>query len=106
MKDRALTKTMSFALPLLGAFSIVLIWWVALPLFGVPAFVVPSPLAVASKFFGEWRFLLSNAAPTILESVLGFLFGNLAAIDLWSGEAEFFFKGLFEDADVAVFAEN
>src|SRR5215475_8394492 len=33
-------------------------------------------------------------------------FGNLAAINLWSGEAELLFKGLFENADVAVFAEK
>ncbi len=82
MKDRGSARAIGFALPLLGALSIVLLWWVALPLFGVPAYVVPSPLAVATKFFGEWRFLLSNAAPTILESVLGFLFGNVAAIGL------------------------
>lgn len=82
MRERASGKAMGAALPICGALSIVLVWWLALPLFGVPAFIVPTPLAVATKLIGEWRFLLSNALPTILESVLGFLFGNLAAIGL------------------------
>jgi NitT/TauT family transport system permease protein len=68
------------ALPLLGALSILLLWQFAVPALGVPTFIVPTPTAVAVKFLGEWRFLLTNALPTVLESVLGFLFGNGVAI--------------------------
>jgi NitT/TauT family transport system permease protein len=70
------------ALPLLGAASILLFWQFAVPALGVPTFIVPTPAAVAVKFLGEWRFLLMNALPTVLESVLGFLFGNGVAIVL------------------------
>jgi NitT/TauT family transport system permease protein len=70
------------ALPLLGAASILLLWQFAVPALGVPTFIVPTPAAVALKFLGEWRFLLTNALPTVLESVLGFLFGNGVAIAL------------------------
>jgi NitT/TauT family transport system permease protein len=70
------------ALPLLGAASILLLWQFAVPALGVPTFIVPTPAAVALKFLGEWRFLLTNALPTVVESVLGFLFGNGVAIAL------------------------
>jgi NitT/TauT family transport system permease protein len=82
MKRRHSSTTFTAALPVLGVVSIIFVWWVALPLFGVPAFIVPTPPAVAAKLAGEWRFLLANAWPTIVESLLGFLFGNLIAIGL------------------------
>ena len=77
-----LGRTSRLALPLLGAASILLLWQFAVPALGVPTFIVPTPTAVAVKFLGEWRFLLMNALPTVLESVLGFLFGNGVAIVL------------------------
>jgi NitT/TauT family transport system permease protein len=77
-----LGRTPHVALPLLGAASILLFWQFAVPALGVPTFIVPTPAAVAVKFLGEWRFLLMNALPTVLESVLGFLFGNGVAIVL------------------------
>lgn len=77
-----LGRTPRVALPLLGAASILLFWQFAVPALGVPTFIVPTPAAVAVKFLGEWRFLLMNALPTVLESVLGFLFGNGVAIVL------------------------
>lgn len=82
MKHRPLGRMPRVALPLLGAASILLLWQFAVPALGVPTFIVPTPAAVAVKFLGEWRFLLANALPTMLESVLGFLFGNGVAIVL------------------------
>ena len=82
MRKQGSGKAIGVALPIFGALSIVLVWWIALPLLGVPTYVVPTPPAVAAKLVSEWQFLLTNATPTILESVLGFLIGNLAAIGL------------------------
>jgi NitT/TauT family transport system permease protein len=78
-----LGRTSRIALPLLGAASILLLWQFAVPALGVPTFIVPTPAAVAVKFLGEWRFLLTNALPTVLESVLGFLFGKTAWRSSW-----------------------
>lgn len=80
MRARPPRTASTAGLPLLGALSILLLWQLAIPAFGVPSFIVPTPLAVATKLVGEWRFLLANALPTMLEGLLGFLLGNLAAI--------------------------
>lgn len=82
MRLPPLGRAPRIALPLLGAASILLLWQFAVPALGVPTFIVPTATAVAVKFLGEWRFLLTNALPTVLESVLGFLFGNGVAIVL------------------------
>lgn len=66
--------------PLLGALSILLVWQFLMPALGVPAYILPTPLAVAQKFAGEWRFLLENALPTIVESLAGFFLGNGVAV--------------------------
>ncbi|MCX5497155.1 ABC transporter permease [Kaistia dalseonensis] len=68
------------ALPVFGAASILLIWQFLVPALGMPAYILPTPLAVAAKLVTDWRFLLENARPTIIESALGFLFGNAVAI--------------------------
>jgi len=66
--------------PLLGALSILLVWQFLMPALGVPAYILPTPLAVAQKFADEWRFLLENALPTIVESLAGFFLGNGVAV--------------------------
>jgi NitT/TauT family transport system permease protein len=67
-------------LPLLVIAGLVLVWDVAIRLFGVPAYVVPTPLSVGQALVRERARLLDNATPTILESVGGFALGNLVAI--------------------------
>lgn len=66
--------------PLLGGLSILLVWQFLMPALGVPAYILPTPLAVAQKFADEWRFLLENALPTIVESLAGFFLGNGVAV--------------------------
>ena len=67
-------------LPLLVIAGLLLVWDVAIRLFGVPAYVVPTPLSVGQALVRERARLLDNATPTILESVGGFALGNLVAI--------------------------
>ena len=66
--------------PILGALSLVLAWQWLVPALGVPAYIVPTPLAVLHRLAGEWPFLLSNAVPTWIEACLGFLLGNGLAV--------------------------
>ena len=67
-------------LPLLGAASILLLWQFLVPALGVPAFIVPTPLKVVLKLGADAGLLLTNALPTAIESLTGFVLGNLVAI--------------------------
>lgn len=67
-------------LPFLGVGSVLVAWQFLVPLAGVPAYVLPPPSTVALVFQKQWPLLVSNLWPTVLESVLGFVFGNLAAV--------------------------
>ncbi len=80
MKPRSPTATEIVGLPVIGALSLVLAWQFLVPALGVPAYIVPTPLAVLRTLGGEWRFLLSNAVPTWIEACLGFLLGNVLAV--------------------------
>lgn len=82
MRPRPLPRLVGILLPVLGALSILALWQVAVPALGVPAYVAPTPISVFRKLVDEWPFLLANTVPTLIEAVLGFLFGTLAAVGL------------------------
>ncbi|HTJ26777.1 MAG TPA: ABC transporter permease [Candidatus Limnocylindria bacterium] len=68
------------ALPVLGALTILLLWQFLVPALGVPRFIVPTPLAVLGTFVRDAPLIAANALPTALESVGGFVLGNLVAV--------------------------
>lgn len=80
MTPAPLPTPLKLVLPIAGAASILVAWQFAGPLLGVPAYIMPPPAAVAQKLAADWRLLLDNAWPTAVESGLGFLAGNAAAI--------------------------
>lgn len=82
MMKRSPTSMEAIALPILGALSLVIAWQWLVPALGVPAYIVPTPLAVVRTLATEWHFLLSNAIPTWGEAMLGFLIGNGVAVIL------------------------
>ena len=67
-------------LPVAGVASLVLAWQFALPLAGVPGYIVPTPSAILTVFVRNWPLLASNFWPTFVEAFAGFLIGNVAAI--------------------------
>lgn len=67
-------------LPLAAVIGLLALWWAAVKLFGIRPFIAPSPDAVAVMLVERFDVLIANLAPTAIESVLGFLLGNLAAI--------------------------
>lgn len=79
-RQAALSPLAQTALPLFGAASILVAWQFVVPAAGVPAYIVPTPTAIFSTFAKSWPLLLDNFWPTAIESVAGFLIGNLAAI--------------------------
>ena len=67
-------------LPLAAVLGLLAAWWASVIVFEIKPFIAPSPVAVVKVLFLRFDMLLTNLAPTAIESVLGFLLGNLAAI--------------------------
>jgi len=67
-------------LPVLAVAAILVLWEIAVPLFGIKPFIAPAPSAVAKVLVAKSGMLLSNLAPTAIEAVLGFLLGNTVAV--------------------------
>jgi NitT/TauT family transport system permease protein len=66
--------------PVAAVMVILAVWEGGVRFFGVPAYIAPAPSDVASTISEESLLLLRNFWPTFVESVLGFLIGNLIAI--------------------------
>jgi NitT/TauT family transport system permease protein len=67
-------------LPLVVIAVLVALWDIAIRVFNVPPYVIPTPASVGEALVKERARLLENAIPTIVESLGGFLLGNLVAI--------------------------
>lgn len=67
-------------LPLAAVLGLLLAWWVSVIVFEIKPFIAPSPVAVVKILVLRFDMLLTNLVPTAIESVLGFLLGNFAAI--------------------------
>lgn len=80
MIERPLSQSASVTLSVLGGLSILVIWQFLVPWAGIPAYIVPTPTAIAGVFQNQWPLLLSNLWPTAVESVAGFLIGNSMAV--------------------------
>lgn len=57
-----------------------LTWQFGVRLFEVPTYIAPAPTDVFAVFQSDLPILLNNFFPTLYESLLGFLCGNLIAI--------------------------
>ena len=67
-------------MPVLGVASVLLLWAALVYWLKVPPFIAPSPQMVAVTLWDKSGLLWTNLVPTMIESVAGFLLGNLAAI--------------------------
>jgi NitT/TauT family transport system permease protein len=67
-------------LPVL-AFALILVAWEAtVRIFDIPAFIAPTPSAVAALVVAKFGLLMTNLLPTAIETFLGFTLGNGIAI--------------------------
>jgi NitT/TauT family transport system permease protein len=79
MRD-TIPQPWNIILPIAGALSIIFAWQFLLPVAGVPSYIVPTPLEIARVFEKEAPLLRTHLWPTVVESLLGFLFGNGMAV--------------------------
>ena len=77
---QSLAKIKKIAIPVGTAITLLLIWQIGVRLFSVPTYIAPAPTDVMDVFIEDYALLLRNFWPTFLESIAGFLIGNLAAI--------------------------
>lgn len=67
-------------LPAMGLLLIGLFWGVGVWVLGVPEYIMPSPWLVAATLGRDFGTIMNNVVPTAVESLAGFLIGNLASI--------------------------
>lgn len=67
--------------PAIGAaIGLIVLWQLVIWIFKIPTFMAPSPAEVVVAFRDNAATLWRNLLPTLLEALLGFVFGNLIAI--------------------------
>jgi NitT/TauT family transport system permease protein len=67
-------------LPLIGAAVLLFLWWAVVAIFHVRPFIAPSPEVVAITLVQKFGMLMDNLLPTAIESIGGFVIGNLFGI--------------------------
>ena len=68
--------------PLLVAAGLLLAWDLLVRLTGVPAFILPAPLAVGSALVARAGLILPHAAVTLAEILLGMIIGSIGGVAL------------------------
>lgn len=68
---------MSMLRPLITLLGVLLVWQALTEIPVAPAFILPSPVAVAERFLRSWQSLGYHAGVTLMEAVAGFLIGAL-----------------------------
>jgi NitT/TauT family transport system permease protein len=70
------SKSRRRLLPAAALLSILALWGLAVALFRIPEYIIPSPLHVLRTFIADGGTIARNLVPTAIESFLGFLLGN------------------------------
>ncbi|UWQ57614.1 ABC transporter permease [Leisingera caerulea] len=73
-------KLGAVAVPLGTAAALLASWQLGVRLFEVPEYIAPAPSDVAVTLIQEFPLLMQNFWPTLYESVMGFVLGNIAAV--------------------------
>lgn len=81
-RKRTADKLAAVAYPLGTVVILVLLWQLVVQALGVATYLVPSPLNVAEAIGQNWGAIISNAGPTIYETLLGFALSILVGVPL------------------------
>ena len=76
LTSNLITRAMA---PLLFLILLIMIWEIAVRLFKIPSYLVPSPTIVSVTILKNLTSLLMDSAVTLFEAVLGFMLGTLLA---------------------------
>ncbi len=79
---RRLLKQIEVPYALISGFTFFALWQIGVDAFDVPAYLLPSPLAVLRDLVNDWQLLLSQSGVTLLEIGLGFVVSIAIALPL------------------------
>jgi len=84
-------------MPWLFVLGILLLWGLICVVFSIPAFILPSPLAVAESVVKWAKPIMDNALSTLVSTLLGFLLAVVAGTLLGAaiGASRLVYRGLF-----------
>jgi len=68
--------------PVALVLGMVALWALAIRLFAIPAYLVPTPQAVAQQLAAQWPMLLEQSIPTIEATIGGFILSVLVGVPL------------------------
>lgn len=80
MSVRGPSRLRTYVPAVLLFMTVLLAWQVAVVVFEVPAYIIPSPTEISGELVVEGPDLLTDLGWTMLEAVLGFLVGSSIAI--------------------------
>jgi len=80
MKALSWHEKPGFHWPVIGAVSIIALWYLIITVFDVKEYIAPAPHQVFAVVIDQFDLLMMNAVPTAQESVMGFFLGNTMAI--------------------------
>ena len=80
--QRPAARQFRHAPPIVAAAGMLALWQLVVSGFGVPSYIVPSPVQVIRVFFEQGEVLWINFWPTLFEAVAGFALGNSVAVVL------------------------
>jgi NitT/TauT family transport system permease protein len=90
-------RSVGWVQPMAGLIGVIVIWALAVQLLSIPQYLIPSPWAVVQSMVERRETLLINFIPTAIETVLGFLIGNVIGVGMavlfvhWNGVRRTFF---------------
>ncbi|MBI2740050.1 MAG: ABC transporter permease [Rhodospirillales bacterium] len=79
---RRVLKQIEVPYALISGFTFFAFWQIGVDAFDVPAYLLPSPLAVLRDLVNDWQLLLSQSGVTLLEIGLGFVVSIAIALPL------------------------
>jgi NitT/TauT family transport system permease protein len=65
------------AYPAAAIVLVAVVWQTIVVGFHVPVYIAPTPISVAESLVTDWRVLFDNLVPTAIESIIGFIIGNV-----------------------------
>jgi NitT/TauT family transport system permease protein len=90
-------RRLEVAMPWLLSISILLIWQLAVMVFGIQPFVLPSPVDIIKALVENYAPIMQHATFTLMSTMIGFLFGILFGLFLGVviGSSRLMYVGLY-----------
>lgn len=71
-----------FIRPIILVLVMIFLWDIAIRVFDIPAYLIPTPMEVALETYAQWPMLLSESIPTLQATVGGFILSVVIGVPL------------------------